>query len=216
MRKTPPGRTMSGHTRALQRLRALVPEQPVTSYLSALTIAKQQAAIVHTWHLPARQLFPISEMVFTTLPRIRLERVTQHLPVVSTWDTHKKQWVIQLSRSLSTAERRIAIAREVKRICDFGFIETLYTSTNQASWRVQAERAADYFAACYYVPAHLLAHAWETGIRLPIELAQLFDVTEDAIVLRLRAVGLLKNDHNQPPNTDLRESPKGAQYEHNH
>ena len=55
----------------------------------------------------------------------------------------------------------------------------------------QAEQVADYFAGCLLVPRPLLKRAWGNGIQRQDELARAFNVSEQAIRVRLRQTGLV-------------------------
>lgn len=56
--------------------------------------------------------------------------------------------------------------------------------------RPAGEIVADYFAGCVLVPKRLLTAAYYGGIQSLRDLAQLFDVSQEAIAVRLAQVGL--------------------------
>jgi Zn-dependent peptidase ImmA (M78 family) len=70
--------------------------------------------------------------------------------------------------------------------------------SRSAYQRPVAEIVADYFAGCVLIPKRHLAAAYYDGIQNPADLAQLFDVSKEAIQVRLTQIGLagpLPPDH---------------------
>ena len=65
-----------------------------------------------------------------------------------------------------------------------------YVGAGSISADEQAERAAAYFAGCALVPRTALKRAWGNGIQRPGQLAAHFDVSEQAMRVRLSQTGL--------------------------
>jgi len=54
------------------------------------------------------------------------------------------------------------------------------------------ERAADRFAECVLMPRRVVRRCWRLKIRHPVALAELYEVDEKAIRVRLRQLGLTR------------------------
>ncbi len=178
----------------ITRLRSLIPNQPGTQ-ARALIVAEQHAAIMlrRAILLDGPQL-PVSESILTRTPRLRVEVVHQRMTSRHVHDRKHRQWLIQIASTLSLVERRMALAREFKGIIDSGYIHLLYAS-GSTSLLDQMDHAGTYFAACFFVPTHLLLHVWNQGIQTITELANIFQVTEEAIRIRIKVLGLAPGKH---------------------
>lgn len=63
--------------------------------------------------------------------------------------------------------------------------DQLYTGNSRYTPAEQAERAADYFAACFLMPKRQLKAAWARGVQTSSQLAREFDVSVLAMEVRL-------------------------------
>lgn len=185
-------------TSVLSALRAIIPSRDVT-YAEALRVAELQANKL--LNLSRLTEPPVPSEVITTLPKVSLEHITSLASGASFWNRRRRTWVIQVSRSDSTCRCRFTLAHEFKHIIDHGRQHLLYRGTRRTSAETQAERAADYFAGCLLVPRRLLARAWRIGVHKSSDLARLFQVSEQAIAVRLRQTGLVHRTP-CPPLTD--------------
>lgn len=170
----------------LASLRALVPQR-TASFTEALRVAEQQAARLLS-RFDIRQ-WPVPEMILLELPRIQVEQRFD-LPTsgCSFWDGDRRTWVIQVNGTEPVTRQRLTLMHEYKHIVDHGRVELLY-GTGPAA-RVHAEHAADYFAGCALVPKALLKRAWGDRIQHVADLAAAFDVSPQAIAVRLTQTGL--------------------------
>ncbi|RDI54024.1 uncharacterized protein DUF955 [Nocardia mexicana] len=179
-------------------LRGLAPKRSVTCEESIRITERQADLMVKRATQLGGPLLPVSEKALSQTARIRVEYTNQRVTGYHVWDKRRRQWLIQLSASASQAEQRVALAIEFKSILDTGRLRHLYTSS-YVDILEQADRAGIHFAACFFVPVHLLKHAWSQGIRTVTGLARLFDVSEDIIRLRLWTTGLKPKRAHQNP-----------------
>ncbi|TDD28354.1 ImmA/IrrE family metallo-endopeptidase [Kribbella turkmenica] len=171
-------------TSVLADLRSVIPSHKIT-FAQAKRIAEQQAnrllalSGVTTGPQPSGSLIG-------RLPRIRI--VTDELPVSVSGTTHwsGSHWIIVLNQADPVARQRFTLMHEFKHIIDHGRVDQLYTGNNRYTAAEQAERAADYFAACYLMPKRRLKAAWAQGIQTSARLAQRFDVSIRAMEVRLQ------------------------------
>lgn len=173
----------------LASLRALAPTQAMTLD-EALRLAERQAN--RLLELCGGPTVPVPSSIVTDQPRITVEHDPE-LPAhaasgCSDWDKHRRTWVISLNPTEPRRRRRFTVLHEYKHIIDHpspGIRPSRY-----AYQRPVAEIVADYFAGCVLIPKRLLAAAYYDGIQRPADLAQLFDVSKEAIQVRLAQIGL--------------------------
>jgi len=156
----------------------------------ALRLAERQAN--RLLELQDGVVVPVPTSIVTDQPRITVEH-DPDLPAhaasgCSDWDRHRRTWVISLNPTEPRRRRRFTVLHEYKHILDHpspGIRPGRY-----AYQRPVAEIIADYFAGCVLIPKRLLAAAYYDGIQRPDDLAQLFDVSQEAIQVRLAQIGL--------------------------
>ncbi|TDU87587.1 uncharacterized protein DUF955 [Kribbella voronezhensis] len=170
-------------TSVLADLRSVIPSHKVT-FTQAKRIAEQQAnrllalSGVTTGPQPSGSLIG-------RLPRIRI--VTDELPASVSGTTHwsGSHWIIVLNQADPVARQRFTLMHEFKHIIDHGRVDQLYTGNNRYTAAEQAERSADYFAACFLMPKRLVKAAWSRGLQTSARLAQEFGVSTLAMEVRL-------------------------------
>jgi hypothetical protein len=175
----------------LARLRAVAPTHPMTLD-EALRLAERQAA--RLLELCGGAVLPVPTSIVTDQPRITVEH-DPDLPSraasgCSDWDKHRRSWVISLSPTEPRRRRRFTVLHEYKHILDHpnpGIRPGRY-----AFQRPAGEIVADYFAGCVLIPKRPLAAAYYDGIQRPADLAQLFDVSQEAVRVRLSQIGLIE------------------------
>lgn len=174
----------------LSSLRAVIPERASITFAEALRIAELQAnKLLERHHVTS---YPVPRELITELPKLAVEYTGRLISGASYWDKHQQQWIILLSRADSWQRQRFTLAHEYKHIIDHGRQHLLYRGTRRTTAAIQAERAADYFAGCVLVPRRLLKRAWGNGIQKTDQLSRLFQVSEQAIGVRLRQCGLVE------------------------
>lgn len=164
----------------LGRLRTIAPSSGDLSFDEALRVAELQATRLAEMVGGIDQL---SEATIGQLPRIRVVQEDIGVSGMSHWTG--TEWLITLNDSDSLRRQRFTLLHEFKHIIDHGSTHRLYTGSPRADVKVQAERAADYFAGCALVPKRELKSAWGHGIQRVAALAEHFNVSEEAIVVRL-------------------------------
>lgn len=167
----------------LADLRSVVPNHKIT-FGQAKLIAEQQAN--RLLRLMNIKTTPVpSGSIISKLPRIRI--LTEELPKSVSGTTHWSgtHWIIVLNQAESTVRQRFTVMHEFKHIIDHPRIDQLYTGNGRYTPSEQAERAADYFAACFLMPKRQLKATWANGVQTSARLAREFDVSTLAMEVRL-------------------------------
>ncbi|WP_369044674.1 ImmA/IrrE family metallo-endopeptidase [Sinomonas sp. P10A9] len=172
----------------LASLRALIPHRTVTSQSEALRVAEHQATRLLELHRIDDG--PIPTELIPGLPKIEIELVDAPISGASFWNGNA--WIIELNKHENYRRQRFTLAHEYKHIVDHNRADTLYLGTRDATPQQQAEQAADYFAGCLLVPKKLLKRAYYSGIQRTRDLADLFQVSEAAMAVRLRQTGIIE------------------------
>lgn len=172
-------------TSVLATLRSLSPTRDHISFSDALRVAELQAA--RLLELNDVTTWPVPREIISELPKIRILPSTGAADGANFWDWRSKQWVILLNRADSWRRQRFTLAHEYKHIIDHPNRRRLYHGPRADQ---HAEQVADYFAGCLLVPRRLLKSAWGNGIQRQDDLARAFNVSEQAIRVRLHQTGL--------------------------
>jgi len=191
----------------LGRLRSIAPSTGELSFDEALRVAELQAARIAEL---VGGFDRLTEATIGQLPRVRVVQEDLGVSGMSHWTG--TEWLITLNERDSLRRQRFTLLHEFKHIIDHGTTHRLYTGSQRASTKVQAERAADYFAGCALVPKRELKSAWGQGIQGIPALAAHFDVSEEAIVVRLSQTKLNQAVDHVPAPRCARpvSSPRGA------
>ncbi|MEZ5341203.1 MAG: ImmA/IrrE family metallo-endopeptidase [Acidimicrobiales bacterium] len=182
----------------LSLLRALQPHRRLTGTEIA-QITERQAARLRTSLGIREAQFPVEAI--TELPRITV-RFDPELPSsgMTFWNGH--EWVILLDSTESRTRQRFSLVHEYKHIIDHGVAEQVY-GTKLGERSAEAERAADYFAACVLMPKMLVKRHFGQGPRTVTELAHLFDVSPAAMKYRLDHLGLIEKTRRCQPQRSI-------------
>lgn len=176
----------------LASLRACIPNREDITHSEALRIAELQANRLLELH--GVDTWPVPREIISELPKIRILPSSSLADGANFWDTRGQQWVILLSTADSWRRQRFTLAHEYKHIIDHLAKHRLYRGSAIHTPEQQAEQAADYFAGCLLIPKRLLKRAWGNGIQRPDTLARAFNVSEQAIGVRLRQTGLVERE----------------------
>ena len=170
----------------LALLRGLVPQRELT-YHEALRIAELQAN--RLLELFAIRTDAVPDEIITDLPRIRIER-EYWLPVsgAAHWNGH--YWIISLSGSEHRLRQRFSMMHEFKHVLDHTTKDFLYHDRPGSTAHEQAERVADYFAACLLMPKRVVKRLWCQGHQDLADLANRLRVSPAAVRYRLDQLGL--------------------------
>lgn len=161
----------------LASLRALTPRCQLT-FDDTKHLAERQASLL------GRLLTEdITETTIAGLPRIRI--IHEPLPTSGLSYWNGREWIIALNTSDSLPRQRYTLLHEFKHIIDHGAAKRLY----RTQW--EAERAADYFAACALMPKPALKRVFCTITQDLDQLADHFGVSRQAIQVRLEQTGLV-------------------------
>jgi Zn-dependent peptidase ImmA (M78 family) len=187
-----PNTTPQPEPSVLATLRRLNPHRPL-QLNEALWLAELQANRLLQLRGVSADV-PIPTTIVTELPRIAVEH-DPDLPATaasgcSDWDYQRRTWVISLNPTEPRKRRRFTVLHEYKHILDHGSPGILPGRYPASYQRPAEEIVADYFAGCVLIPKRLLTAAYYDGIQDPADLAQLFDVSKEAIEVRLAQVGL--------------------------
>jgi Zn-dependent peptidase ImmA (M78 family) len=174
---------MSVPANILTRLRRAMPDRPLSLY-EAYSVAERQALTL--LHLAEVEGPRVSEDLIIGLPRIRVRQLLD-LPTSGMSFYDRGLWHIAINGADSWCRQRFTLAHEFKHILDHPFADTSYRNASHA----QVERVCDYFAGCLLIPRPLLKRAWTARIQKVSDLAQLFDVSPQAMQVRLSQTGLV-------------------------
>lgn len=169
----------------LASLRAVIPHRPLR-FSEALRIAELQAN--RLLELTAVNDGPVPSDIITDVASVQIDYRDLPTSGMSYWNG--AAWVICLNASESHTRQRFTLLHEFKHIIDHGRSAALYQGDRYRSGETQAEQAADYFAACALMPKRLVKRAWGECIQRTSELAELFDVSPQAMDIRLTQLGL--------------------------
>ena len=175
-------------TSAIASLRALVPHRALT-VVEAVHFAERQAGKL--LELSDLTQPPVPDGIITSLPRIRVERIYP-LAVSGVTRWIKGRWVIVLNAGEPAVRQRFSLAHEFKHVLDSAFDQgrLLYPPLLGMTSEQQTEASCDQFAACLLMPRPWVKRAWGNGVQDSRDLAQLFEVSLQAMQFRLLSLGL--------------------------
>ncbi len=184
-----PNQNLGGLAReqsVLAMLRALVPKRPLTPG-EALRIAELQANRL-LQHFGV-ETPTVPEGIVSALPRIRVVR-ENGLPVSGAAYWNSRHWIITVSANEPTVRQRFSVMHEFKHVLDHTTKDFLYHDRPFQSAAEQAERVADYFAACLLMPKKVVKRLWCQGNQNIGRLAGMLFVSTQALRFRLEQLGL--------------------------
>lgn len=98
-------------------------------------------------------------------------------------------WIVLVNSDEAPVRRRFTIAHEIKHILDDEAISHLRQNGSPGpDWLT--ERVCDYFAACLLMPRPQIKRAYTSVSQDAATLAKMFDVSLDALRIRLQQIGL--------------------------
>lgn len=173
----------------LRTLRALMPARPLT-LLEAITRAELQAN--RLLELVGITDGPVPESVITDQPRLVVEHAFGLTDSgVSTWD--HGAWRVQINGLEPHVRQRFTLAHEYKHVLDAPVEQQVYALLrNGEEPHLQIEKVCDHFAACLLMPKKLVKRVWGEGLRDAVSLAAHFDVSPQAMHIRLQTLGLIE------------------------
>ena len=170
----------------LAMLRSLVPKRPLTGY-ETLRIAELQAnRLLRHFQI---ETDAVPEEIVSSLPRIRVARELGW-PVSGAAHWNTRHWIITLCADEHPLRQRFSLMHEFKHVLDHTTKQFLYHDTPHQSADEQAERTADYFAACLLMPKRVVKRVWCQGPQDITRLATRLRVSPAALRYRLDQIGL--------------------------
>lgn len=170
----------------LASLRALVPNRPL-SPREALTVAELQAN--HLLRYFQIETASVPEEIVSQLPRVRVIR--EHgLPVSGAAHWNGRHWIITINGDEPASRQRFSLMHEFKHVLDHTTKDFLYHDRSFQTADEQAERVADYFAACLLMPKRMMKRLWCQGNQNIVRLAEMLTVSPQAVRYRLDQIGL--------------------------
>jgi hypothetical protein len=171
----------------IDKLQALVPKRNL-SRDEALAVSELQA-------FRLRQALGVEEPALAdhhlkSIDGVRVEQLGE-LGVSGATRRVGNLWIVLVNQDEARVRNRFTIAHELKHILDDRATTHLHRRGLLASgqdWLT--ERVCDYFAACLLMPRLWVRRAWTSGNQSPIDLARLFEVSIDAMRIRLQHLGL--------------------------
>lgn len=175
-------------TNHLATLRDLIPIRRLT-IPEALRIAELQAVRFRSLAEVASSAFP--ETAISSLPRMQVERISP-APSAGASQWSLGRWVIVLNGTNTKGRQRFSLAHEFKHVIDHPFVKLLYPPVGNVSERDRREAVCDYFAACLLMPRVEVKKRWTGGEQDVGLLARRFEVSRQAMSVRLRQLGLVE------------------------
>lgn len=172
----------------LRQLRDFVPIRPLT-WVEAVQMAERQATKL--LELSAVVAPPVPESVIAKLPRVQVERIVPS-PVAGASQWSRGRWLVLVNGADPIGRQRFTLAHELKHILDAPFIKVLYPPTGDLSSHDRAEAICDQFAGCLLMPRPWVKKAWREGRQDVVSLARHFEVSRQAMQVRLQQIGLVE------------------------
>ncbi|MHB8512933.1 MAG: ImmA/IrrE family metallo-endopeptidase [Actinomycetota bacterium] len=171
----------------LAKLRALAPMRPLTPSEARYIAERQATRLLALCGITSP---PVPTSLIESLPHIRVERVDSRHSGMSTW--HRGYWYLLVSSRESLRRAAFSAAHEYKHVIDHGVAQVLYRRTKLQTQKQRAETACNQFAAAVRMPKVWVRRAWTDGIQDLSDLASLFQVSREAMRIRLEVLGLIE------------------------
>lgn len=133
---------------------------------------------------------PVPTALIAELPRVEV-RLDADLPVSGSTHWLNGRWRITVNASEPSQRQRFTLAHELKHVIDHRHRDLLYQPNPVLTAEAQGEHAADHFAACLLMPRRWVKRAWGDGYQKVSVLSKLFDVSPQAMQVRLSHLGLI-------------------------
>jgi predicted transcriptional regulator len=170
----------------IAEVRDLVPVRPLI-YGEALQIAEAQAARLLASAGITGPAVP--EHIITELPRVQVNRMSP-FPVSGATEWAHGRWHVVLNGAEPVTRQKFSLAHELKHIIDHPFADQIYANFPEHDRQNMTERICDYFAGCLLMPRQWVEKAWHGGNQHLGDLAEAFGVSQSAMNVRLRQIGL--------------------------
>jgi len=172
----------------LAMLRALVPQRPL-SPSETLRIAELQAnRLLKHFQI---ECVAVPQEIVSELPRIRVVH-EMGFPVSGSAHWNGRHWIITVSADEHPFRVRFSVMHEFKHVLDHTTKQFQYRDSRFQTASQQAERVADYFAACALMPKRVMKSLWYGGEQNITHLALRLCVSPAAVRFRLQHLGLIE------------------------
>jgi Zn-dependent peptidase ImmA (M78 family) len=170
-------------------LRSLMPNRPL-SFSEAQRLADLQAT--RLLKLTQSTSAPVAESIITELPRIEVRRVGSLIGSgASAWS--RGTWRIRINGAEPLTRQRFTLAHEFKHILDAACEDVIYRDLPVGPARDRhIEAVCDHFAASLLMPKVQVRHLWYQGVQNLPSLAWHFEVSQQAMLIRLQNLGLVE------------------------
>lgn len=198
----------------LSRVRHLAPKRALT-VSESMTIAQHQAGYLRELldiTAPALPLDWVPELPKLTVEVVPAYKLAEHTSGLTV--RKEGRYLIIINKNTARVHRRFTLCHELKHLIDYPYARIWHAGLgrgDQASQEWRIERIADHFAAHLLMPNSLVKRAWGRGIQEPRALSHLFEVSEEAMRIRLDNLGLT-GDEKLPAATYFRRSSRSPNY----
>jgi Zn-dependent peptidase ImmA (M78 family) len=172
----------------LSQVRRIMPRRPLR-FDEAKRVAELQAA--RLLEAEGHNIGPVGASLIAGLPRIDVQYRHGLLGSgITTWE--RGAWRIAINADEPRVRQRFTLAHELKHIIDASHEDAIYghLATGPARQR-HIEAVCDHFAACLLMPRRQVKRLWGEGIQDFSALATYFDVSQQAMHIRLQVIGLV-------------------------
>ena len=180
----------------LSQLRQLLPNRPVT-YGQALALADRQATRVRRSLDCQTAVFDLSWLF--ALPGLTVELKPEYKMLDHTSGVTTKvgdELVIFLNANDYYLRQRFTLVHELKHAMDYDAVDTLYRqlgSGDDSLHDKQIESICNHFAASVLMPKVWVNRLWSRGIQDTLALAYEFQVSAEAMRVRLERLGYIES-----------------------
>jgi Zn-dependent peptidase ImmA (M78 family) len=186
----------------LLQVRKLFPKRHLT-YGQAHLVAEMQAAEIrkllniNEMRLPLDWVEQIPGVSVTLLTRDEMEQLSRSPAASGATDVRRDgTYRIYITENNSITHCRFTMAHELFHVIAGPYEADVFRDFGHGDAELHARRLellADHFAAALLMPKNLVKKAWDVPIRGLSELAACFGVSEDAMQIRLKHIGLIRS-----------------------
>jgi hypothetical protein len=171
----------------LGELRDLAPQRALTM-AEAYGVAERQA--LRLLRLAQVSEPPVSTEALAYLPwlSVSLDRRLGTAGGAAKWKANR--WIVLLNANEGRARRRFSLGHELKHIIDHRDLRLHHGRLESRAEKLAVEQLCHHFAACLLMPRPWVKRAWGLGVQSELDLAELFEVSPQAMLIRLRTLGL--------------------------
>lgn len=191
-----PSRTIAAsradQSSVVTQLRRLVPRRTLT-FAEGVRVAELQAT--RLLELTGCPSGPVPETIISELPRIEVQRSARLAGSgLTTW--RRDRWRVRLQAREPVVRQRFTLAHEFKHILDAAHEDVIYRHLPDGPQRrTHVEALCDAFAAALLMPRQWVHAQWSQGWHDPFDLAWHFQVSYQAMHIRLQIIGLTERQH---------------------